>query len=175
MSPINSKEKGSEFERRIARILSKWWGEEFHRTPGSGGLHWKKDNRVAGDIVAPMGSNFPFSIENKKWEDWEIIQLLKGTGDIENWWKQCEGDAIRVSKEPLLIFTKNYAPIYMMMLLSTFRLMCPNILFNIFIVYNAKNNYRPRVVCLLNDFISKVSKEDVLGAGIIRKSVQLGN
>jgi hypothetical protein len=115
---VNGREKGAGFERQVAKLLSAWWGVEFHRTPQSGGLHWQKDNRVAGDIVAPVeiAVIFPFSIECKKHEDWNFEQVIKGTGEIPSWWNQCVNDANNTGKIPLLIFTKNFSPIYYMAL-----------------------------------------------------------
>lgn len=110
----NGRTKGNSFERLVAKLLSNWWDEEFHRTPSSGGLHWKRDNRVTGDVVTPENSNFPFSIECKKVEGWNFEQLLKDTGEIKSWWCQCFKDSEEVGKIPLLIFSKNRSPIYYM-------------------------------------------------------------
>lgn len=118
---VNGRNKGAKFERDIAKILSKWWGEEFHRTPASGGLHWQADNRVAGDIVAPVDSDFPFNVECKKQESWNMEQIIKGTGDVVSWWEQCINDAKRVDEIPLLIFSKNHSPIYYMTQAQTAR------------------------------------------------------
>lgn len=111
----NSRVKGAGFERKIASMLSDWWGVEFHRTPSSGGLHWKQDNRVHGDIVAPVdATDYPFCNECKKVEGWDFEQLIKGTGEVTDWWLQCITDAREVKKVPLLTFSKNYSPIYYM-------------------------------------------------------------
>ncbi|QKE56350.1 holliday junction resolvase [Bacillus phage YungSlug] len=111
----NSRAKGSKFERDIAKALTDWWGEEFHRVPASGGLRWGKDNRVVGDIVPPPNSDFPFSIECKKHEGWDLSYILRNMGEFPNWWAQCTRDAYKVDKIPLLIFSKNRSPIYFMM------------------------------------------------------------
>ena len=75
---INSKNKGSTFERVIAKKLTEWSGHEFNRTPMSGGLRWKEDNSVVGDIVPPPDLNFPFGIEIKKQEvPWDFDLILK--------------------------------------------------------------------------------------------------
>lgn len=115
----NGRAKGQGFERVVAKLLTEWWGEEFHRTPASGGLHWKKDNRVSGDIVPPENSNFPFSVECKKVEGWNFEQVLKCTGDVPKWWSQCIKDSKEVDKYPLLIFSKNRSPVYYMVYLKT--------------------------------------------------------
>lgn len=108
----NGKRKGNGFERKAAQLLSEWWGEKFHRTPGSGGLNWQDDNRVSGDIVPPKDSLFPFNVECKKVEGWNFEQVLKGTGSVASWWEQCTRDADKFDSVPLLMFSKNNAPVY---------------------------------------------------------------
>lgn len=169
---INSKQKGSEYERKIAKILGAWWGEEFHRTPASGGLHWKEDNRVAGDIVTPPDSLYPWVTELKKREEWEFEHLIKGTGEIEKYWTQVSKDAERTGLRRMLIFSKNFAPNYLML---------DTVDFNTIMVAKFGDNYRSsevplavfyvlvpdkpaRVICILEDFIQHVSKEDVITA-----------
>jgi hypothetical protein len=164
---INSKHKGSEYERKIAKKLGSWWGEDFHRTPMSGGLHWAEDNRVAGDIVTPPTSVYPWVTELKKREEWEFDHLLKGTGEIEKYWKQVQGDAQRTGMRELLIFSKNFAPDYLMISAYDFRLIMEakgwiDPRFNYFIV--TKVGQDARVVCILDDFIEHVSKGDVIRA-----------
>jgi hypothetical protein len=115
MSKINGRNKGASFERKVAKLISLWWGVDAHRTPGSGGLHWKRDNRVSGDIVIGVdGEDYPFSNECKKVEGWNFEQLIKGTGEVTAWWAQCTRDAKEVGKIPLLVFSKNRSPIYFM-------------------------------------------------------------
>ena len=50
----NPKNKGNEFERKVAKMLSEWSGVKFMRTPASGAIHNFKDKRVVSDIVAPL-------------------------------------------------------------------------------------------------------------------------
>lgn len=109
---VNGKKKGSNFERKVARLLTQWCGVEFHRTPGSGSLHWGKDTRVRGDIVPPIDFYFPFSVEVKKHEGWSIEQILNYKGEFFSWWGQCVHDALETNKTPLLVFSKNRSPIY---------------------------------------------------------------
>jgi hypothetical protein len=99
---------GSEFERRVVKILSEWWQCSLRRVPNSGG--WDKqvnDGSVqaSGDIWAPPEANFPFSVECKhRKEDLDLFAEQKpGTDCIYDWWKQCQDDAQRAQKEPLLI------------------------------------------------------------------------
>lgn len=163
---INSRNKGAEYERKIAKVLGLWWDEDFNRTPMSGGLQWKEDNRVTGDIVTPPDSVFPFVIECKKREEWTFEQLLKGTGEIESWWEQVTRDCDKVSLRPFLIFSKNFAPDYGMLLLSDFVQIFPiynKIPFNCFTV-TKKNCSNIRIAFNLDDFIKHAPKELIVSS-----------
>lgn len=62
----NSRNKGSRFERTIAKAWESWTGYKFSRTPGSGG--WAKAKDAMGDLVCTdekHSRRFPFSIECK--------------------------------------------------------------------------------------------------------------
>lgn len=124
--PINSKNKGSEFERKVAKLLSEWAGMEFHRTPMSGALHWSNDKRVVSDIVPPqelVDKGWPFSIECKKVEDaqWEFSNFIEGTSmTLKEHWKQCCDDAERESMIPMLVFNKNRRDIFIMVTKEAF-------------------------------------------------------
>ena len=50
MARINSKNKGSRFERTICKWFQDWTGYEFNRVPASGGLRWKKTDNITSDI-----------------------------------------------------------------------------------------------------------------------------
>lgn len=111
---INSKAKGSTFERKLAKMLSDWSGMEFHRTPMSGALHWSNDKRVVSDIVPPQElTTWPLSIECKKVEyDWDFSTIMSGTSTFWKHWQQAEIDAEREGLRPLLVFSKNRREIY---------------------------------------------------------------
>lgn len=121
----NSRAKGAGYERKICKLLQPWWDCEFHRVPASGGLRWKQDNRVTGDIVVQEDvKDFPFVIECKKREGWNFEQLIKGTGEVVSWWEQNNNDLERLSdstKHPLVIFSKNLSPDYYMIRLDDFK------------------------------------------------------
>lgn len=121
--------KGSKFESFCCRLFSSWWGKSFLRVPGSGG--WNK-NVVTGDIFpvnedGDVDLTFPFSIECKDWEgrnrakskgkegkSWELHLLMIGKGPFMGWWKQCSDDCPD-GKHPLLVFKKNFSPVFVMM------------------------------------------------------------
>lgn len=113
MAPgINSKKKGSRTERDVAKLLKKWSGYDFARTPGSGGLRWKKTDNTTGDIVCTDAKHrFPFSIEVKNYKDINFSHLLyKEKSDIKDFWNQCLEDSVRGYKVPLLLMRYNGLP-----------------------------------------------------------------
>ena len=114
-----SKNKGSNYERTVAKKFTDWWipagsKAEFHRVPASGALQWADDHRVAGDIIAPDGYNFPFVIECKKHEGWSIDHVMLDIGEPKNWWAQVVTDARRVKRAPMLVFSRNRAKDFVM-------------------------------------------------------------
>lgn len=119
---VNGRAKGNAAERKLAKLFSKWWGSEFTRTPLSGGFataKFREDWNAAGDLVTP-DTTFPFCVESKKVEGWSLEQLL--TSDktlIHKWWAQTEKET-PAGKIPLLVFTKNRAPLFAMMNVSAF-------------------------------------------------------
>lgn len=98
--PSPSKNKGSSFEREIAKFLSETYEESFIRAPGSGAyvggknqarkqyLHEGQIRSFKGDIVP--GQSFPkFNAECKSYKDFPFHQLY--TGDckvLDSWLEQ---------------------------------------------------------------------------------------
>lgn len=114
---VNGRTKGATAERKLAKLFAIWWGSEFARTPLSGGfatVKFRNEWDAAGDLVTPDKS-FPFCVESKKVEGWTLEQML--TSDktlIHKWWEQTVKETPE-GKIPLLVFTKNHAPLYVMM------------------------------------------------------------
>jgi hypothetical protein len=119
MKPGGSKIKGHRFERKIAHMLSEWWGHpgSFVRTPGSGAYaqYTGEDlkERLRGDLITPR--EFPFFIECKCVEKFEFHHLLENfdSSIFKRWF-----DAL-VKKSgkfyPLLIFSRNRWDVFMCM------------------------------------------------------------
>jgi hypothetical protein len=110
---INSRSKGCKNERIAASVIKQWTKREFSRTPSSGGLQWKSSNSK-GDIVSTEeGFYFPFCIEVKAHKDINFSELLmpnkKGIKILE-FWEQCEGDAKKCGKIPMLMMRYNGLP-----------------------------------------------------------------
>ena len=106
---VDSRDKGGRGESQAAKLLKKWWGSEFAKTPKSGGFHTKKfreDWNAAADIVTP-DETFPFSVEVKWWEKWSLDQILTAPKTpIWDWWEQAKRDTPE-GQYTLLMFKKN--------------------------------------------------------------------
>ena len=107
----NSNKKGAKNERMTAKAFTDWTGTEFVRVPRSGGLQWKNNLMVTGDIIASDPAKlvkFPFSIECKFYVDVKFQDLiLDNNSKIIKWWEQSRDDAKTVKKSPLVLFRYN--------------------------------------------------------------------
>lgn len=123
---VNSKRKGSQFERDVCKSLSLWvsGGKDvdlFWRSAMSGGratVQRKKGVAVrqGGDIcsVAPEGHVFTdrFYCECKSYKQLQIDRfIILGTGKLAAFWKETKKQAALHDKEPLLIAKQNGFPI----------------------------------------------------------------
>lgn len=112
--PVNSRRKGAKNERKLAKVLEKWAGLTFARTPSSGGLNWKGRSDVIGDVVCTdkvKGYTFPFSIETKFHEDIDFNDLIGDrNSDVTTFWAQALRDATKGEKIPLLLMRLNKMP-----------------------------------------------------------------
>jgi hypothetical protein len=97
--PSPSKNKGSGFEREVAKYLTDTYGESFIRAPGSGAftggsnshrrtvLHENQVRSFKGDIVP--GESFPLmNVECKFYADFGFHQLFSGSAVLASWIKQ---------------------------------------------------------------------------------------
>jgi len=126
--------KGSGFEREIAKSLSLWWTDGkredvFYRSHASGARFTQrkkagKDTAYqSGDITCsdPIGKALLdfLSIECKtgygskiksgtaRWDVLDLIDSKQKEPVLLKMWHQCESDAEKSNKEPLLIFRRN--------------------------------------------------------------------
>lgn len=148
---INSRTKGHSYERKMAKVLSKWSNIEIVRTPGSGSY----DKR--GDLAPRQPEDkikWVFNFEMKNSEQWNFSDLIKGTNDntgnygILDYWRQCTRDAKISQKIPVLVFTKNHEPSYCILYSEHFKL------FKLY--WECKNYFRYRNlrIFLFDDFLS---------------------
>ena len=144
----NSKNKGSRFERVVAKFWQDWTGYTFSRTPGSGG--WAKAKDSFGDLVCTDSRHsrrFPFSIECKSYQDIRFEHLLLGNKSckILSFWEQATYDAKRANKIPILIMKYNNMPkeeAFFLIELSIFKKL--KIIF-----LKANSKVYPLIICLL--------------------------
>jgi Holliday junction resolvase len=111
---VNSRTKGSSFERNIAKVLNdRFDTKEFSRTPGSGAFattHSLPDHlKIYGDLITPK--NFKYCIECKKGYNKEnLYSLYNNSSDTWKFIKQCEKDAEKCGKYPMVIFKQDRQP-----------------------------------------------------------------
>jgi len=108
-----SKDKGSAFERTVRTMFCKAWDIEMERSPRSGG--WGKMGTRGDLIVDPLKYPYwPFFIECKNQQAWDITHLFQGTekSKVVEWWEKAKRQAAEDDKTPLLVFTKKYSPIF---------------------------------------------------------------
>ena len=104
-----SRDKGNRGQLQVAKLFANWWGTKFASTPLSGGFatpKFRQDWNAAGDIVTPDAA-FPFCVEVKYQESWDLDQILTSDAcTVWKWWDQCIRET-PAGKTPLLVFRKN--------------------------------------------------------------------
>jgi hypothetical protein len=114
---FNSNKKGNAREHEVIKDLTKRFGNGFYRSRQSGASATRKFNHYneskkefilkhTGDIITPP--EFKFVIEVKHYKEFDFFTFWPGNSLIDNWFSQAEKDALRVDKEPLLLFKFNY-------------------------------------------------------------------
>lgn len=124
-----SKTKGSEYERRIAKMLSDWSGLKIFRTPLSGGYRLS----TKSDLTTKNPDDFVMIVDTKKWENsYSLKSLLDNNLDvfIDVYWKKlketketCVVDNKRYYKFPIMIFSSNYDDDYCVISYAFFKRM----------------------------------------------------
>ena len=110
MSGHTSRNKGSGFERTVAKTFSNKFGVEYRRTPLSGG--WAKGSKTAAGDLVPLDAPQQFCIECKKVEGWTFEQLFSNRHALfSSWWKQLIEECPE-GVQPVLVFSKNRSQIY---------------------------------------------------------------
>lgn len=111
---VNSRAKGSTFERQIAKILNDRLGTtEFSRTPGSGAFattHSLPDHlKIYGDLITPQ--NFRYCIECKKgYNNQNLYSLFNKSSEFWKFIEQCQKDSEKCGKLPMVIFKQDRQP-----------------------------------------------------------------
>lgn len=117
---INSRRKGANNERDIAKLFEQWTNKKFAKTPASGGLQWKSANSKGDIVCTTEGHYFPFCIEAKNHKEINFSHLLipmrvtkkspNPICKIMEFWKQCTRDAKKARKIPMLLMRYNGMP-----------------------------------------------------------------
>ena len=123
---INSKSKGSSFERIICKKLSVWWtnGERddiFWRSAGSGAMatnahrsgsfraNMEGDISYSDAIGKPLMDLFCIELKNG-YADWSALDLLESNQKVtrfEEFWNQACESALHSNALPMLIYHKD--------------------------------------------------------------------
>jgi hypothetical protein len=127
--PINSRVKGSTFERLIAKDIIAAFAahgitnKDCYRTPLSGG-HFAARKSDGGDLVTSptLRAWFPYSLEAKHHRAIDLNPLMVEAaikrGQIPVWWAQCRKAASETKQHPLLVFHGNGRETYAMAVLN---------------------------------------------------------
>lgn len=115
--------KGGAFERRCAKMLSLYLtadetDAELIRSVSSGGWARRKVRQV-GDL-APNGEaglefRLVYGVECKNRQSWEWRHFWTSDDPpLVQWWRKHRGECEEAGLVPLMIFTRNYEPLYLM-------------------------------------------------------------
>lgn len=107
-SAKRSRRKGVRAELYLAKLFSDTTQFRFRRTPGSGA--WDRKEFIGDIACMDKDIVFPYVIESRNREGWNLVQLFEKTGELFNWWDDVVRDANAVQKTPVLIITKNNFP-----------------------------------------------------------------
>lgn len=113
MRPGGGKEKGRQFEIRIAQLIGEWWcgvPDAFWRNVASGGRVHTNATVPSGDIVPVKDVGvWPLSIECKVDEQWSFEGFLSGNLSEALLWHfaQMYSDSIKANRKGLLVFSRN--------------------------------------------------------------------
>ena len=111
---INSRTKGSTFERQICKMFNKRFNtSEFCRSPGSGAFattHSLPEHlKIYGDIITP--EKFKYCIECKKgYNNQNLYSLYNYSSEFWGFVNQCEKDSKKCYKIPMVIFKQDRQP-----------------------------------------------------------------
>jgi hypothetical protein len=125
-NPKNSKKKGNTFEGAIAKLIKEYFIPEtvppkvsfnlIHRTGLSGGRTERSDLVVQ----PPLLNYFKWFTEVKNRESWDWAQIFKNPFDnlVFSWYQEavdkCHKYEGTEERFPLLVFTKNFQPNYVL-------------------------------------------------------------
>jgi hypothetical protein len=106
---VNSRRKGSNFERTLAAQLNKLFDtKEFARTPGSGAFATTHELpahlQIHGDLITPQ--NFKYVIEAKCGYNVDVDDFFRENSDLQKFIRQAKKEAKRAKKPWFLVYKK---------------------------------------------------------------------
>lgn len=112
---VNSKQKGSTFERSICKQLNERFNtKEFSRTPGSGAFATTHHNlpehlKIYGDLITPV--NFNFCIECKKgYNNISLYSIFDYSSALWEFVEQSRKDAVKCGRIPMVVLKQDRKP-----------------------------------------------------------------
>ena len=100
---VDSRQKGARAELKIRDELRELTGLKWERTPASGALD--AVHGLKGDLYIPNSNNI-FCVESKHYADDQLTTsvLTSKNPTLITWWEQTKTQALKVKRDPLLIF-----------------------------------------------------------------------
>lgn len=123
---VDGRRKGNDYENEVARVLSAWAALDsdmtnyqtcpvdrllFRRKPADNN-NIVSDWKGGRDLIHAPTICFPFSIECKNWMVSFELSTLFRSRDIWKWWQQTQDQAVAENQWPMLVFSKNLNPDY---------------------------------------------------------------
>lgn len=179
MKPGTSKNKGNNFENKIAKILSLWLSngkqaDLLERAPTSGAkatIHKKAGRNftnIAGDIISvhedgmKLVRRFVIELKHQSEESLNVVNLVFQTADsgITAYWQKLLGECATSNKFPMLIFRQNSRPIYLALCQDGVKLLDCGKLIRVIVKQPGKNLY----ILPLELFLKKITPVKLEGA-----------
>ena len=117
---VDGKDKGNRTELNLCKKLTKHFGTEFSRAPGSGARtsqvallpeHAKKT--LTGDICVPEGFRWVIECKGGYEDDMNLTNILDGDGGmsrLDGFIEQVERDAEYCGRKPIILWKRNRKP-----------------------------------------------------------------
>lgn len=115
---VNGKQKGNRTELNLCKMLTKHFGEEFSRAPGSGARtsqiqylpeHAKKT--LTGDICVPEGFKWVIECKGGYEDDMNLVNVCDGNvARLDEFIEQVTKDAEYCGRQPLILWKRNRKP-----------------------------------------------------------------
>jgi hypothetical protein len=106
-------QKGNRGQNKAREVLAKWARKKFKSSNQSGMPGYNHDPHKGDILCDTEGHYFPFTVEVKNYAKIQFNHLLQPNvkvSDIETFWRQCEGDAKRCKKIPMLLMRYDRLP-----------------------------------------------------------------